>query len=117
MSEITEKLYGVAGSGDVTEVQKLLNSGADVNAKTRNGETALHSAVIQGHREVLELLLANGADVNALNGYGETPLERAVYYVREYSNKETVEILRRHGGVLKGSYANYGEYESYRRPT
>jgi len=73
MSEITEKLYGVAGSGDVTEVQKLLNSGADVNAKTRNGETALHSAAIQRHKEVLELLLANGADVNALNGYGETP--------------------------------------------
>lgn len=116
MPTLTEELYKAAGSGDVTEVQNLLNKGADVNAKTRNGETALHSAAISGHKQAAELLLANGADVNALNGYGETALERAVYYIREYSNAETVEALRRHGGVLKGGYANYGEFESYRRP-
>lgn len=94
----------------------MLKSGANVNAKHSGGGTALHWAATSGHKDVVKLLLDNGADVNALNSYGETPLERAVYYIREYSNEETVELLWHHGGVLKGSYANYGAYERYRRP-
>ncbi len=103
MPEFTEELYSAAGEGDANEVKRLLSKGAEVNARTRNGETALHSAAISGQTAVAELLLVSGADVNSLNSYGETPLERAVYYIREYSNKETVELLRRHGGILGGA--------------
>ncbi len=43
----------------------MLSKGADVNAKTQWGTTALHYAVPGGHREIAESLIAKGADVNA----------------------------------------------------
>jgi ankyrin repeat protein len=49
-------------------VNLLLSSGADVNARRRDGLTALHSAAYRGHRRVMETLLAHGADP-AIRGY------------------------------------------------
>ena len=49
-------------------VNLLLSSGADVNARRRDGLTALHSAAYRGHRRVMETLLAHGADPT-IRGY------------------------------------------------
>jgi uncharacterized protein len=49
-------------------VNLLLSSGADVNARRRDGLTALHSAAYRGHLHVMEALLAHGADP-AIRGY------------------------------------------------
>ena len=38
-------------------------SGADVNAKSADGSTALLTAASKGSAEMVELLLAHGADV------------------------------------------------------
>ena len=53
--------------------------------------TPLHSAVREGHKEVIELLIAKGADVNAKDDDGTTPLDMA-------DDKETADLLRKHGG-------------------
>lgn len=87
--ELTEKLGEAARTGDVIEIRNLLNNGAIVNARTRDGVTALHSAAMFGHKAVAELLLANGANVNAKNSYGETPLERAVRYLNKCSKRQS----------------------------
>jgi ankyrin repeat protein len=64
-------------------VEAFLKKGADVNAKDRNGFTALMGAVFPGVKraiflevqiEVVKLLLENGADVNAKDKYGRTAL-------------------------------------------
>ena len=53
----------VQGHKEVVEL--LLAKGADVNAKTTDGTTALMVASMKDHKEVVETLLDKGADINA----------------------------------------------------
>ena len=52
----------------------LLAKGVDVNARSRNGSTALMAAVGSGQGEIVRLLLSNGADANAKASGGGTAL-------------------------------------------
>src|SRR5262245_19916642 len=55
-------------------VRRLRESGADVNAQTRQGGTALMFAASAGRPDVLRYLLRIGADGNHANRRGETAL-------------------------------------------
>ncbi len=64
--------------GNVSLVKILLNAGADVNAKTISGETALnYYAADEGNDTIISLLLKAGADVNAKADDGWTALMNA----------------------------------------
>ena len=54
-------LHVFSERGDVAEVKRLLDAGADVNAKDNDGRTPLYYARISDYAEVLKLLLAAGA--------------------------------------------------------
>ncbi|MFN0051089.1 MAG: acyltransferase family protein [Planctomycetales bacterium] len=57
--------------GDEVTAKLLIEKGADVNGKDRDGYRALHSAAFLGHLKVVELLIERGADPKArgpLNG-------------------------------------------------
>ena len=41
------------------------------------GDSPLHHAAWNGHKEIVELLIVNGADVNAKDNYKSTPLHFA----------------------------------------
>ena len=61
----------------------LLDHGADINVKNRQGDTPLRSAVIWDrtpHLSVIRTLLSRGADVNAGDTYGDTPLHVAATF-------------------------------------
>ncbi len=62
-------------TGQTEAVELLLQHGADINGRNRDGNTALHLAVFLGHAETAELLLNNGADVIAKNDDGATPVD------------------------------------------
>jgi outer membrane protein assembly factor BamB len=71
----TEELMTAARKGDVVAVKKLLDAGADVNAATEYGATALHFAADKGHLDVVRLLVERKANVNARDKfYSATPL-------------------------------------------
>ena len=67
-------------SSDNAELVKfLIEHGADVKAKSPNGDTPLHTAADRGDMEIAELLVACGADVNAKIIGGTTPLHKAAW--------------------------------------
>jgi ankyrin repeat protein len=72
---LDEPLLTAALSGDLAEVKRLLERGADIEATDKeSGGTCLMLATFQGHREVARLLLERGADVNAKASGNLTPL-------------------------------------------
>ena len=60
-----EALIRAATDGKLEYVRELLEKGAEVNAREKNGLTALKAASGRGHLEIVKLLLEKGADLNA----------------------------------------------------
>lgn len=61
--------------GQTKAAELLLQHGADVNGRNRDGNTALHLAIFLGHAGTAELLIKNGADVNIKNGDDATSID------------------------------------------
>lgn len=74
-----DSLIAAAQAGDVAEVRRLLDGGADVDSRSKYGATALAFAVQRGNEPLASLLLARGADVDSKDRfYGFTPLTLAI---------------------------------------
>ena len=71
-------LHIVTKRRDVPWINFLLIEGADVNARDREGNSALILAAGQGFTDGVRTLLARRANVNAVNNQGETALIKAV---------------------------------------
>jgi len=85
-----QKRRPVATSNDT---RTLLEHGADVNAKSRNGDTPLLLAVLWSYRdEVVELLLNKGANVNARDLNGNTVFDAGI----SQNSRENVKLLLDH---------------------
>ena len=70
------KLWAACRDGDLRAVRALIAAQADPNAhaSTSTGSTALHEAMLAGHREAVQALLAAGALVSPRDSHGNTPL-------------------------------------------
>lgn len=64
-------------NGDEPAIRKLLEGGADVNGRDKDGNTPLLLASLYAGPDCVKLLLQKGADPNAANNVGATPLIRA----------------------------------------
>lgn len=53
-------LHSVAHNGQTKLAELLIKNGAEINAKTKNGETPFFMANEKGFKETAELLLRNG---------------------------------------------------------
>lgn len=71
-------LHEAIVAADRAAINRLLQSGASVNATDRLGLTALHIAAAQGDVATIEALLRRGATIDAQAQTGETPLMLAV---------------------------------------
>jgi len=90
--------------GDLDKVKGFVEDGISVNAKSENGFTPLHTAVLGNQKDVIEFLIANGADVNTKGGLGYTPLYTAIWN----KNKDMAEFL-----IAKGADVNAKSKSSF----
>jgi len=60
-------LHAAAAQGSVDDIRRLVQAGADLNARDGNGRTPLHVAAFQGHGTVARTLIAAGADASLLD--------------------------------------------------
>jgi ankyrin repeat protein len=58
--------------------RRLVSMGADVNAATVTGWTALHAAAFMGANKLIRFLVEHGAEINVMNGCGLTPMGLAL---------------------------------------
>jgi len=65
----------VSDRNPVDAVQALLKAGADVNAKSDEGDTALHLAAFDGKLDLVRALAAGGANLDAKDAAGLTALQ------------------------------------------
>lgn len=124
--------HDAAARGDVEQLRRLLEAGAEVDSRDSSGRTPLYRAVEGGHRAVVELLIDAGADVEAGETLGYTPLHRAAFepnradiaellllagadvnrpdnmgrtplhFAKKRGNAEVADLLREYGGVAAG---------------
>ena len=74
-----ETLFEAARTGDRARVGSLLNSGVDVNTRSRYGVTAAGFAADKGHLEVVRLLVERGASLDVTDSfYGSRPIDFAL---------------------------------------
>ena len=93
-------------------IELLIAQGADVNAKTEEGDTPLHFAtegesfIHSINENIVEQFIDAGADVNAKDYEGKTPLDRAIASdARKNAKRDKVnagdpqlaDLLRKHG--------------------
>jgi ankyrin repeat protein len=62
ISEKDQQLIDAAEKGDIKKVKALIKAGADVNAKDKEGGTALMYAKNEGHGDIVKILKAAGAN-------------------------------------------------------
>ncbi len=76
---LDEQLLTAAYANDVDEASRLIEAGADVNAKDETVQSAylIATSEVGDDPRLLELTLANGADVASLDSYDGTGLIRA----------------------------------------
>lgn len=86
-SEDGKYLHTAAFYGYVNMVGFLVNSGANVNAKTKTGSTPLHLAAKADNLDIVEYLVIKGADVNIKNNDGKKPVDLAKGKVKRYLKK------------------------------
>ena len=72
MSPIDDFMASAVRGANIDILKDIVNRGASVNARSKNGETPLH---VVPNPEVAEFLIARGADINAVDVDGNTPLQ------------------------------------------
>ena len=92
-------------SGNISEVQKLINAGEDLeevqDIPARGFYTPLTKACYSGNYEMVKLLVESGTDVNNDNS-GKSPLELAIGGIDQGMKYEIIQLL-----LERGAKANF----------
>ncbi len=71
---------------------ELIDQGADINLRNREGNTVLLLAVYKGYESIVEILIKNNADLDIKNNLGQTAQEIAAAKIHNLTDKYQKEI-------------------------
>lgn len=71
------ELFKAAERGEISQLESLIKSGADIYVTNSKHETLLHIAARYGHGDIVDFLISIGLAVNAKCTLGGTPLHSA----------------------------------------
>jgi len=92
--EFNTYLHLAAAMGSDEVIKKLIEAGADVNAKNENGETPLHNAARYNRASCIKVLLGGETiKPNEKNRNGHTPLH-IINYLRDFKEDGIKELLK-----------------------
>ncbi len=80
-------------SASLEQIRLLLEHGADLQARTPEGENAVYLSAVAGRVPLIELFLAKGLPVDEVTSTGKTPLFGSITYGRT----DVVELLLKRG--------------------
>ena len=92
-------MASIYGHFDIT--RHLIECGADVNVRTRQGMSALDAALQFGHYNAAILLIENSADTNGKNGFGMMPLHMVVDFYYDGPIGHLIETLLSKGADIE----------------
>ncbi len=97
-------LHVAVYSRNITQVQLLVEQGANINARSNDGITPLYQAVHSGYTDIVKFLVEQGADIKAKNSNGYTSLHLAAMN----NNMDLVKFLVGKGADIneKNNYGN-----------
>jgi ankyrin repeat protein len=76
---LDKTLLDAIRDGDITQVQQLLQHGANANARDKAGDTALMRAALYADVEMMRILVESGAEVHSRGKDGTAPLLRTTH--------------------------------------
>ncbi|TSW08324.1 DNA polymerase epsilon subunit 2 [Bagarius yarrelli] len=77
VSQWTPLMRVSAVSGNANVASLLIQAGADVNVRDKDGKTPLMVAVLNNHEQLVRLLMDSGADWDVKNEFGSSAIEMA----------------------------------------
>jgi len=87
---------GMFSASRIEVLQLLIDYGARVHAKTIDGDTALHQAVIREKKSLVPWLLELGLSPNAVNEKGEAPLHLAA---SDYTYENAQSLIKHNADI------------------
>lgn len=94
-----------ASSGYVNCINKLMDHGADVHAKSFSQYGVVYFAVTNHHHDAIRALVSRGAslEMQEPDDLGATPLYRAVLLNKSAKRPDTVQVLLECGANINGT--------------
>ena len=95
---VGKSMLSAAESGNTQQLVSILEDMQNINHQSFDWEeTALHKAIKNGHKHIVQLLLAKGASIEVTNCYNETPL----HYAASKGCTSIVELLLSKGASVE----------------
>jgi ankyrin repeat protein len=78
IEELNKQLLEASSRGDFNQIKELLEQGADVNVKNKDGFILLSNLGSRGFNDVFKMLIDKGANINGINDDGTSVFMKVV---------------------------------------